>query len=73
MLARADLDLMEALSMAIGVRGQTEMNLITIVFAVINNHLQGKGLLSRLKKTATAEAAVWPAIKKPHGIHGRDS
>ena len=38
MLAASDLDLMQTLSMAIGVQRQTEMNSITIVFAGINDH-----------------------------------
>ena len=36
---------------------------ITIVFAGINDHFHSRGLLSRLRDPATAEAAVWPAIK----------
>ena len=39
MLAAVDLDLMQSVSMAIGVQQQTEMNPITIVFASINEHL----------------------------------
>ena len=39
MLAAVDLDLMQSVSMAIGVQRQTEMNPITIVFAGINGHL----------------------------------
>ena len=58
-----DLDLMQAVSMKIGVQRQTEMNPITIVFAGINDHLHGRGFLSRLRDPTTAEAAVWPAIK----------
>ena len=62
-LAAVDLDLMQSVSMAIGVQRQTEMNPTTIVFAGINDHLFSRGLLSRLKEPTTAEAAVWPAIK----------
>ena len=49
--------------MAIGVQRQTEMNQITIVFASINDHLHGRGFLSRLREPTTAEAAVWLVIK----------
>ena len=63
MLAAVDLDLMQSVSMAIGVQRRTEMNPITIVFAGINDHLHSRGFLSRLKEPKTAEEAVWPAIK----------
>ena len=63
MLAAVDLDLMQSVSMAIGVQRQTEMNPITIVFAGIIDHLHSRGFLSRLREPTTAEAAVWPAIK----------
>ena len=63
MLAAIDLDLMESVSMAIGVQRQTEMNPITIVFAGINDYLHSRGFPSRLREPTTAEAAVWPAIK----------
>ena len=39
MLAAIDLDLMQSVSMAIGVQRQIEVNPITIVFAGINDHL----------------------------------
>ena len=39
MLAAVNLDLLQAVSMAIGVQRQTDMNPITIVFACINDHL----------------------------------
>ena len=35
----------------------------TTLFAGFNDHLHSRGLLSRLRKPAKAEAAVWPAIK----------
>ena len=38
MLAAVDLDLMQSVSVAIGVQRQTELNPITIVFAGINDH-----------------------------------
>ena len=63
MLAAVDLDLMQSVSMAIGVQRQTEMNLITIVFAGTNDHLHSRGFRSRLRELTTAEATVWPAIK----------
>ena len=47
MLAAIDLDLMQSVSMAIGVQRQTEMNPITIVFDGINDHLHSRGFLSR--------------------------
>ena len=50
--------------MAIGVQRQTEMNPITIVFAGMNDHLQSRAFLRRLREPTTAEYAVWPAIKK---------
>ena len=63
MLAAVDLDLMQSVSMAIGVQRQTETNPITIVLAGINDHLHSRGFLSRLREPTTAEAAVWPALK----------
>ena len=63
MLAAVDLDLLQAVSMAIRVQRQTDMNPITIVFAGINDHLHSRGFLSRLRDPKTAENAVWPAIK----------
>ena len=63
MLAAVDLDLLQAVSMAIGVQRQTDMNPITIVFAGINDHLHSRGFLSRLRDPTTAENAVWPAKK----------
>ena len=39
------------------------MNPIAIVFADINDRLHTRGLLSRLRNAATAEAAMWLAIK----------
>ena len=63
MLAAVDLDLMQFVSMAIGVQRQTEINPITIVFAGINDHVHSRGFLSRLREPTTAKAAVWPAIK----------
>ena len=53
MLAAVDLDLMQSVSMAIGVQRQTEMNPTTI----------SRGFLSRLREPTAAEDAVWPAIK----------
>ena len=63
MFAAVDLDLMQSLSMAIGVQRQTEINPITLVFAGMNDHLHSRGFLSRLREPTTAEDAVWPAIK----------
>ena len=63
MLAAVDLYLMQSVSMAIGVQRQTELNPITIVFAGMNDHLHGRGFLSRLREPTTAEDAVWLAIK----------
>ena len=63
MLAAVDLDLMQSVSLAIGVQRQTEMNPITIVFIAMNEHLHSRGFLSRVRETTTAEDAVWPAIK----------
>ena len=62
-LAAVDLDLLQSVSLAIGVQRQTDMNPITIVFAGIKDHLHSRGFLSRLRDPATAENAVWPAIK----------
>ena len=58
MLAAVDLDLMQSVSMAIGVQRHTEVNSITIVFAGMNDHLHSGGFLSRLKEPTTAEGAV---------------
>ena len=63
MLAAVDLDLLQSISLAIGVQRQTDMSPITIVFAGINDHLHSRGFLSRLREPTTAENAVWPAIK----------
>ena len=63
MLAAVDLNLMQSMSMAIGVQRQTKMNPITIVFAGINDHLHSRGFLSRLTEPMTAKASVWSAIK----------
>ena len=63
MLAAVDLDLLQSISLAIGVQRQADMNPITIVFAGINDHLHSRGFLSRLRDPTTAENAVWPAIK----------
>ena len=63
MLAAVDLDLMQSVSMAIGVQRQTEMNPITIVFAGMNDHLHSRDFLSSLREPTTAKDAVWPAIK----------
>ena len=63
MLAAVDMDLLQSISLAIGVQRETGMNPITIVFAGINDHLHGRGFLSRLRDPTTAENAVWPAIK----------
>ena len=63
MLAAVDLDLLQAVSLAIGVQRQTDMNPVTIVFAGINDHLHSRGFLSRLRDPAMAENAVWPATK----------
>ena len=57
MLAAVDLDLLQSVSMAIGVQRQTDMNPITIVFAGINDHLLSRGFLSKLREPTT------PAIK----------
>ena len=62
-LAAVDLNLLQAVSLAIGVQRQTDMNPITIVFAGINDHLHSRGFLSRLRDPTTAENSVWPAIK----------
>ena len=63
MLAAVDLDLLQSVSMTIGVQRQTDMNPITIVFAGINDHLHSRGSLSRFRGPTMAENAVWPAIK----------
>ena len=63
MLAAVDLDLMQSVSMAIGVERQTEMHPITIVFAGINEHLHSSGFLSSFREPSVAKSAVWPAIK----------
>ena len=57
MLTAVDLHLMQSVSMAIGVKRQTDMNPNTIVFAGINDHLHSRGFLSRLREPTTAEAA----------------
>ena len=63
MLAAVDLDLLQAVSMAI--RGTNtdgyEPNHDRVYG--INDHLHSRGFLSRLRDPTTAEDAVWPAIK----------
>ena len=49
--------------MAIWDQQQTGLNMITVVFAGIKDHLHSIGLLSRLIEPATAKAAASPAIK----------
>ena len=63
MLAAVDLDLLQAVSLAIPVQRQTDMNPVTIVFAGINDHLHSGSFLSRLRNPTIAENGVWPAIK----------
>ena len=63
MLAAVDLDLMQSVSMTIGVQRQTEMNPITIIIAGMHDHLHSRGFLSSLREPTTAEGAVWPAVK----------
>ena len=58
MLAAVDLDILQSVSMAIGVQRQTELNPITIVFAGINDYLHSRCFLSRLRESTTAENAV---------------
>ena len=55
MLAAVDVDLLQSVSMAIGVQRQKDMNPITIVFAGINDHLHSRGFLSKLREPTTAE------------------
>ena len=69
-LAAINWDLMQSLSMAIGIQRKTEMNHITFVFAGIIDHLHSRGFLSRLREPTMAEDTVCPAIKdilKPMG------
>ena len=63
MLAVVDLDLLQVVSLTIGVQRQTDMNPVTIVFAGINDHLHSRGFLSRLRDPTIAENAVLSAIK----------
>ena len=63
MLAVVDLDLMQSVSMSVGVQQQMEMNPITILFAGINDHLHSGGFLIRFREPTTAKNEVWPAIK----------
>ena len=62
MLAAVDLNLMQSVSMAIGVQRQTKVNPIKIVFAGMNDHLHSRGFLRRLREPTTSKDAVWPAI-----------
>ena len=57
-LSAVDLDLMQSVSMAIGVQRQTKTNPITIVFAGMNDHLHSRGFLSRLREPTTAEESM---------------
>ena len=63
MSAAVELDLLHAVSLALGVQKKTDMKPITILFAGINDHLHSRGFLSILRDPTTAENAVWPAIK----------
>ena len=47
MLSAVDLDLMQSVSMTIGVQRQTEMHPITVIFAGINDHLHSRDFLSK--------------------------
>ena len=62
MLEATELDLMQSVSMAIGVQRKTEMNPRTIVFAGINDHLHSRGFLSKPREPRMAEDAEWPVI-----------
>ena len=63
MLPGTDIDSMQSNQMAIAAQRQTEIKPITIVLDGINDHLHSRGFLSRFKAPATAEDAVWPAVK----------
>ena len=56
MLAAVNLDLMQSVSMAIGIQRQKEMKPITC----INDHLYSTAFLSRLREPTMAEDAIWP-------------
>ena len=62
MLEATELDLMQSVSMAIGVQRKTEKNPITIVFAGIHDHLHSRGFLSKPREPRMAEDAVRPVI-----------
>ena len=63
MLAAIDPDLMQSVSMAIGVQRLIEMNPVKTVFAGTNDHLHSRGFLSTFREPTTAKDAVSPAIK----------
>ena len=63
MLAVVDLDLMQSVSMSVGVQQQMEMNRITILFAGVNDHLHSGGFLIRFREPTAAKDEVRPAIK----------
>ena len=69
MLAAVDLDVLQAVFLAIGVQRQTEMNPVTIVFAGINDHLHSRGFLCRLRDPAMAECSV-ASDKGYPGVNG---
>ena len=69
MLAAVDLDLMQSVSMAIGVQRQTEMNPIKIVFAGINDHLHSRGFLSRLREP-TSRSRCMASNKRYTRVNG---
>ena len=58
MLSAVDWDLMQSVSMEIGLQRHTEMTPITIAFAGLNDLLLSTGFLSRLREPTTAEDAV---------------
>ena len=70
MLAAVDLDLLQAVSLAIGVQRQTDMNPVAIVFAGINDHLHRRSFLSRLRDTTMAEKGCVASNKGYPGVNG---
>ena len=66
MLAAVDLNLLQSVSMAIGVQRQTEINPIKIVFAGINDHLHSRGFLGRLK----GRKCCMPSNKRHPRVNG---
>ena len=70
MLAAVDLDLLQAVSLAIGVQRQTDMNPVTIVFAGINDHLHSRGFSEQTQISYNSRKCCLASNKGYPGVNG---